>query len=270
MDEISAARPGAAIEVLDTVVQFTTSEAIGHSIIRRSASGQSGYVCACNVHMLMEARRNPSLRDALRDATVVVPDGMPLVWLARQAGFAHAERVAGPDLFSELCTLAANARVRVGLLGGVAEDGDRLLGAIRDTWPALDVVFAECPWYENTRVLNDSECRSRIMAAGVQLLLVGLGCPKQEIWMHANAPELNCTAVGLGAAFDFVTGRQPRAPKMMQRSGLEWLYRAWSEPQRLGPRYAVTNLRFAGCVIGRFMSSGRVARIVELGSELPS
>jgi len=258
-----------ALDLLGTIVHFVPRHLAAEAIIRRSLARRPEYICACNVHMLMAAQSDVNLRAALESAALVLPDGMPLVWLARSAGQPSVERIAGPDLFGELCERSSQSGLKVGLLGGVAEAKGQLVAAIQARWPRIDLVLAESPWYSPKAPLEDVETCERIRAAGVELLLVGFGCPKQEIWMHHNLKHLECVAVGLGAAFDFVSGRRARAPRVMQQYGLEWLHRLYTEPKRLGYRYVTTNCRFVRALVSAGFSDRSAVRILD-AQHIPS
>lgn len=214
----------------------------------RIASGGGGYACFVNVHSLTEATRQPALRESLRGATYCFADGMPLVWLARRLGEPIAGRAAGPDFMPAL--LQRTRGLRHGLIGG---DGLGEQIAIRC---GLDAVIHAPPRraFSRDQALADWEAfRARCAGDVPKLVWVGLGAPKQELWMATVAPHApGVMFFGVGAAFDLLAGQQPRAPRWMQTRGLEWLYRLAREPRRLGARYAVTNTRF-------------LARAVQLG-----
>ncbi|MFN0088684.1 MAG: WecB/TagA/CpsF family glycosyltransferase [Acidimicrobiales bacterium] len=208
-----------------------------------AAAGRGGYVCAANVHMVTTARRDPLLLRAMEGAMAVACDGMPLVWHLRSQGVRAASRVAGPDLMDELCRRAAMAGLPVYFIGGTADLLARLAAALRARHAGLAIAGAEAPDVAS-RPGRDAALVGRVARSGAKLVFVGLGCPKQELWMAANADGLGAVAVGVGAAFAMHAGLRRRAPKVMQRLGLEWLYRLGQEPRRLGPRYAATNAMF--------------------------
>ena len=208
--------------------------------VARIASGGGGYACFVNVHSLTETTRQPALRESLRGATYCFADGMPLVWLARRLGAAIAGRVAGPDFMPAL--LQQTRGRRHGLIGGEGL-GEQI--ALRQ---GLDAVSYAPPRRAFTpdHALADWEAfRARCAGQVPAIVWVGLGAPKQELWMAAVAPHApGVMFFGVGAAFDLLAGQLPRAPRWMQARGLEWLYRLVREPRRLGVRYAVTNTRF--------------------------
>jgi N-acetylglucosaminyldiphosphoundecaprenol N-acetyl-beta-D-mannosaminyltransferase len=202
-----------------------------------------GYVCVANAHMMVTARQRPELAQALRNALYVTSDGMPLVWTLRSKGWS-AERVAGPDLTVRLCEEAAKAGVPVYFYGSGPETLRTLVEAVKGRFPGLRVAGAESPPRLDEKPAFDAAAAGKIADSGAGLVFVGLGCPKQELWMAAHSAEIPAVLVGVGAAFDFLAGSLRRAPLWMQKCGLEWLFRLLMEPRRLWKRYLVTNSLF--------------------------
>jgi N-acetylglucosaminyldiphosphoundecaprenol N-acetyl-beta-D-mannosaminyltransferase len=193
----------------------------------------------------MQARKNPLHMNALCDADMVIPDGTPLVWVSRARGQSRMQRVCGPDIMRSVCETAARNGWRVYFFGGADGVADAVADRFRDEFPALVVAGTQTPPF---RRLSDPEMQAtiaRINEARPDVVWVGLGCPKQEIWMLENASRLSgAVAIGVGAAFDFHSGRIPRAPRWMRVNGLEWLHRLMQEPGRLWRRYLVMGPQF--------------------------
>jgi N-acetylglucosaminyldiphosphoundecaprenol N-acetyl-beta-D-mannosaminyltransferase len=200
------------------------------------------YVVTPNVDHAVMLQHRGDLRAAYADASLVLADGAPIVLASRllQRGCrALPERVAGSDLVPRLFA-AANERIRVFLLGAAPGVADRAAKRIEQQWPAIKVVGAYSPPLgfeqdepERTRIL------ARISAAAPDVLIVGLGAPKQELWVHRHHRELSAkVALCVGATIDFLAGHRRRSPVWMRRAGLEWAHRVWSEPGRLAGRYA--------------------------------
>ena len=230
--------------VLGVPITYRTLEAATAEIDARASSGQGGYVCLANVHMIMEALDDPSFFSVLDQAEAVVPDGMPLVWSLRATGFPESERVAGIDLTTAVLDLAQEKGLVVGFLGGQPEVLERLVSLVGSRWPPLRVLYAHSPPF---RAQSENEAEQQIHeinSSGVQLLFVGLGCPKQERWMAANRANTPAVMLGVGAVFDVLSGAKPHAPALIRRLGLEWLFRLVLEPRRLLVRYARHNPRF--------------------------
>ncbi|MDY8108788.1 WecB/TagA/CpsF family glycosyltransferase [Fulvimarina sp. 2208YS6-2-32] len=196
------------------------------------------FVCVTGVHGVIECRDDEALLSIHRRAGMVTPDGMPLVWWARRNGLAHVSRVYGPSLMRALCARAGHNHLRHFFYGGGAGvAADLRLALIRET-PGLNVVGTYEPPF---RPLREAEAQAMVEAinrAAPDIVWVGLGTPKQERWMNAYRDRLEAPVlIGVGAAFDFLSGRQVQAPQILQRSGLEWAYRLCREPRRLGRRY---------------------------------
>ena len=233
--------------VLGMRVDHIESSAASRLILSWAAASPAPgrYVCAANVHMVMEAHDDSSFREGVNRADLVVADGVPMVWGLRLLGLPQRRRVrVTPDLLLELFAACELCGVRVGLYGGMEETLTAFLSFLREAAPGLDVAYAFSPPFRPLTDEEDARCLRDIKAAGVQLLLVGLGCPKQERWMAAHVDRLPCIMFGVGAAFDMFAGRTRNAPAWMRDRGLEWTYRLASEPRRLWRRHAVNDPRF--------------------------
>lgn len=208
--------------------------------------GSSGRVIAIgNVHSVMSARRDADLAGALGAAEVVTPDGMPLVWAMRVNGDHRAQRVTGIDVMTTAIRQGVDDGVGHFFYGSTPEVLDGLLARLRDEFPGIRVSGAISPPFRRLTHREMSEHIRQIRDSEATVVWVGLGMPKQELWMHDVHHELpGVTLVGVGAAFDWFAGNKKRAPAWMQRSGLEWLYRLSREPKRLWRRYALNNPQF--------------------------
>ena len=207
--------------------------------------GQREYVCCISVHGLVEAQRDPEVRCALNRAGLATEDGMPLVWWCRRSGFADAGRVAGSDLLMAMCEIGAQRGHRHFFYGGSAGVCENLVSRLTQRFPGLVVAGYRSPPF---RPLTEEEHTADIAAineARPDFVWIGLGMPKQEKWMAQHVGKIHAAALlGVGAAFDFLSGAKPRAPVWMQRSGVEWLFRLMTEPRRLAHRYLVDNSIF--------------------------
>jgi N-acetylglucosaminyldiphosphoundecaprenol N-acetyl-beta-D-mannosaminyltransferase len=216
---------------------------------------QSRYVCVSNVHVTMESYDSREYRAIVNAADLVTPDGMPLVWALRLFGVARATRVYGPTLTENVLQRAANAGVAVGFYGGSEEVLTRMLESCRRRLPNLQVAFAHAPPFRPLTAEEDAAVVEEINRSGARILFVGLGCPKQERWMALHKGRINAVMLGVGAAFDFLSGMKPQAPPWMQQAGLEWLFRLATEPRRLWRRYAYHNPRFVVLLAGQYLRS---------------
>lgn len=198
------------------------------------------YVCAVSVHGLAMARKDPAFRKVLNSSMLNVPDGRPLVWSHRLLGGRNLpDRVYGPTFMLRLCEAAAREKIPIYLYGAAAGVPEQLRETLVARFPSLIVAGAFSPPYGDRRPDDPALLREieAINASGAKMLFVGLGAPRQEIFMHAQAGRINPVQIGVGAAFDFHTGRLSQAPNWMQKSGLEWFYRLCAEPRRLWRRY---------------------------------
>ncbi len=207
---------------------------------------EPGYVVASAVHALMVAREDGEMRAALDEATLVVPDGMPIVWATRRLGKGLEDRVYGPELMARFCERSAKNGYRVFLYGGYSQDAlETLSDELCARYPGLNICGHY--WAPHRPMTSEEEdlIVRELNSAKPDVIWVGTGAPRQERWMRHMRPRLDAPVlVGVGAAFDFHSGRIQQAPAWMQRRGLEWLYRLSREPKRLFWRYFTYNIRF--------------------------
>lgn len=200
-----------------------------------------GYICCGTAHGLVEARRDPALLQIFNEAWLTTPDGMPLVWLGPRG----VERVYGPDLLLAVCDAGRAVGLRHYFYGGHPGVAEALRANLSARFPGLDVAGTGTPPFRSLDADELSAFHAEIARLRPDVIWVGLGTPKQERFMAAQAATLDAgVLIGVGAAFDFHTGRVRQAPRWMQRSGLEWLFRLATEPRRLGYRYLVNNPAF--------------------------
>lgn len=243
--EAPAPQPPPSFAVLDVALAVSDYAEVLDWMDAAIAAGARGWVTAAAVNLVISARDDPAVMRAVCDATLAVPDGQPLVWALRALGH-QATRVYGPDLMALHCERAARAGTPIYLYGGRDDRALELLtDRLRERFPGLKVVGGHSPPH---RRLTDSERRgvaAAIDASGAEVVWVGIGQPKQELWMHEMRPLLRAPLLlGVGAAFDFHAGLVEQASPWMQRAGLEWLFRLTREPRRLWRRYATQNPRF--------------------------
>jgi N-acetylglucosaminyldiphosphoundecaprenol N-acetyl-beta-D-mannosaminyltransferase len=202
-------------------------------------------VTVTGVHGVMEAVRNETIRAAHNRAGLVVPDGMPLVWLLRLAGYHGADRVYGPDLMLALLARSEVAGYRHYLYGSTSENLLRLEAALGQRCPRAAIAGRYAPPIRAAGAAEEPSVIGTINDSGADILWVGLSTPKQELWMDNHRACLTVPVViGVGAAFDFHSGRLRQAPRFLQRAGLEWAFRLAMEPRRLALRYLRNNPAF--------------------------
>jgi N-acetylglucosaminyldiphosphoundecaprenol N-acetyl-beta-D-mannosaminyltransferase len=227
--------------VLGVGVSALTLSQARDLIVGARGAKRLGYICLCTVNGVGEARRDPGFRRIFNESWLTTPDGMPLVWM----GPPNVERVYGPDLMLAVCDAGRACGLRHYFYGGNPGVAAELGARLSARFPGLLVAGTFTPPF---RDLSDEEMnglRSEIARAQPDIVWVGLGTPKQERFMAGPGKALDAgLLIGVGAAFDFHSGRVPQAPRWIQRSGLEWLFRLCTEPRRLGPRYLTTNSMF--------------------------
>lgn len=201
-----------------------------------------GYICLGTAHGLTEARRDPALRRIYHESWLTTPDGMPLVWL----GPPGVGRVYGPDLLLAVCAAGRAAGLRHYLFGGVPGVAEELRRKLTGRFPGLEIVGTHTPPFRPLDAAETAALRAEVARLRPDVIWVGLSSPKQEKFMAAHWRELDAgVLIGVGAAFDFHSGRVRQAPRWIQRSGLEWCFRMCTEPRRLGIRYLTTTPLFA-------------------------
>jgi N-acetylglucosaminyldiphosphoundecaprenol N-acetyl-beta-D-mannosaminyltransferase len=235
----------ARINVLGVhVTAFNLEQAVAEMACAVSARGRA-YACTCPVYTLMQGRERSEVRAALNGADWVTADGMPVVWALQNLGALRAGRVYGPDLMlamSEVCARRGWTQFYLGGAPGVAE---LLARTMPVRFPGLAVAGTAAPIVADDCGGPDGSTVDAINRSGADVVWVGLGSPKQDLWMARHRAQLNAPLlVGVGAAFDFLTGRKRQAPGWAQRAGMEWLFRLASEPRRLWRRYAIYNPKF--------------------------
>ena len=232
------------LSLLDTRIDAISWEQASARIMRWAALRESRLVCLCNVHTVISAQHDLALRAAVDSADLATPDGAPLAWLMRRRGCAEQQRISGPDLMWRILAEAERLQLSVFLFGSSDVTLAQLNIRIQSAFPQLQLAGLLAPPFRAMTAQEDAAVTTTIQASGAQLLMVGLGCPKQEIWMANHRQQVHAVMMGVGAAFDYHAGTLRRAPLAWQRYGLEWLYRLAMEPSRLFKRYLLTNTLF--------------------------
>ena len=213
-------------------------------IVDWAGAAESRYVCAATVNNVIRARDDPRYQRAMNGADLTTPDGMPLVWALWGLGIRRAEHVRGTDLTVATLRTAAEHGIRVGFYGASADALGALLAAVERRWPRLEIAYAYSPPFRDLSGPEAEGIVKDINTSGARILFVGLGCPKQELWMASHRGRVQAVMLGVGAAFDFLAGTKREAPVLMRRTGTEWLFRLATKPRRLWKRYLRQNPRF--------------------------
>jgi N-acetylglucosaminyldiphosphoundecaprenol N-acetyl-beta-D-mannosaminyltransferase len=230
--------------ILGIRVDATTYDDALSRIIAWARAHESRYVSIATVNNVMQAYDNQDFARMMLGADLVTSDGMPLVWALRLLGIPDASRVYGPDLTPLILRAAESERLPVAFYGGTNDALDRLLTVVRVRFPRLKIAYAYSPPFRPPTPQEHRQTARDINASGAGIVLVGLSTPKQERWMAAQKGRLHAPMIGVGAAFDFLAGMKPQAPRWMMRIGMEWFFRLATEPSRLWKRYLKQNPRF--------------------------
>lgn len=232
------------VDVLGVGVSATNLQEAASIIVDWASRGVQTYVTATSVHGIIESLDDPSLRALHNEAGLVCPDGMPLVWSCKRAGV-PTNQVRGNDLMTEVCKRAGDLGLSCFYYGGAPGVAEDLAEQLEKNWPGIKTAGTYCPPF---RVLSDDEAAEvaeLINESKPDLVWVGLSTPKQERWMGQFRPLLDASVLlGVGAAFDFQTGRVRQAPPLLRKYGLEWLFRLGVDPRRLWRRYSKIVPRF--------------------------
>ncbi len=235
-------------EAVNAICELADSKSRGH------------FVVTPNIQHIAELERNVEFREAYSQASLILPDGWPIVAATRLLGTPCPERVAGSDLLPAVSMEAANRGLSIGFVGGQPNAASRAAAKLADQHPGLAVAIVhEAPlgFTRSSTLTND--VLNAVASAAPDILFLGLGAPRQEIFALRHRDRLRVgVIVCVGAAIDFAAGVRPRAPKAMRKLGIEWLFRVLAEPKRLGPRYASAAPSFAWIVLRQLMNHYRV------------
>ncbi|RYZ92161.1 MAG: glycosyltransferase, partial [Proteobacteria bacterium] len=216
------------IQIIGSAYSILNAEEISCSLLKDAADRRTGYVCVANVHTTMMGTFDSSYQRITNAAAYAVPDGMPLVWAMKTLGATNQSRVRGPSLMREILDRGRTNNLKHYLYGGSPAAVSALRKTLEEAYPGCLIVGAESPPFRPLEAITPAEWEAdaaRINASGAHFVWVGLGAPKQERWMWEQKDRVEGLMLGVGAAFDLISGRIPEAPQALQRLGLEWLYR---------------------------------------------
>jgi len=198
----------------------------------------------CNVHMLMLAQEDQTLSSAMENADVVFADGVPVAWLQSRISGRDAKVIRGYEMMLAICKRAAMHEEKVGFIGSTQNVMNGLVSNLTEQIEGLSIAYQCCPAFMQGELTSTQAELDEIKESGIKWLFVGLGCPKQEKWIAKYSNELNCNILGVGAAFDWLSGKVNKPPDWMERFALGWLYRLVNNPSRMWHRYVTYNTKF--------------------------
>lgn len=220
--------------------------------------GEHHYISTIDVHALVESHFAPDVREIYRSAAIAAPDGMPLVWLIRRSGYRTADRICGPDLMPEIFRTSQSRRYRHFLYGSSEATLSLLRQQLNRDFPGAEIVGHYSPPFRALTCDEERDIDRLLNAADPNIIWVGLGAPKQDRWMAAHRGTLNASIlIGVGGAFEMLAGKVRRAPRIIRRTGCEWMFRMAQEPRRLSGRYLKSNFQFAMMLANQKWRSAR-------------
>ncbi len=233
------------VNVLGVGISVLNLDSAVSTLAAALAEGRRGYVCVTGVHGVMESQADPELRRLHNASLLTTPDGMPMVWAGRLAGHRTMSRVYGPELMEKVLAWSQHSGSTHFFYGGNTGVAEELQARLEQRFPGIRIVGTYTPPFRPMTAAEETALVEQVAAVKPDFFWVGLSTPKQERFMAAYGPRLDTRILlGVGAAFDFHAGRVVQAPRWIQRSGFEWLYRTGREPRRLWKRYATNNPRF--------------------------
>jgi N-acetylglucosaminyldiphosphoundecaprenol N-acetyl-beta-D-mannosaminyltransferase len=238
-------RPAEQVNVLGIGVHPIDLQKSAWILQRRIQEKRKGYVCLAGVHGVMEAQRNPHLKAILAEALLVVPDGMPTVWMGHMQGFCAMQRVFGPDLMIDIISRSEFRNCVHFFCGGEPGVADKLKANILEQFPWVKIAGTYSPPFRPMTATEEEDLAATLRLVQPDVIWVGLSTPKQEQFMARYLPMLDTKLmIGVGAAFLFHTGAIKDSPRWVKHIGLQWLHRLWQEPSRLWKRYVLNNPLF--------------------------
>ncbi|MDE3742226.1 WecB/TagA/CpsF family glycosyltransferase [Maribacter polysaccharolyticus] len=231
-------------KLLGLDINYISRHDLLNGLIEKATARKSSYLCAVNVHMTVESQKNIELKNAILNADWAVTDGVPVKWAFNYLNKSNQERLAGMDLTPELLKIVSNLGLVVSVYGNTAENLDMFKVSVTNTLPKLKIGCLISPPFRKLSKEETNSYIKEIKDSGTNILLVSLGCPKQEIWMSNNANYTNAVCLGIGNAINTIIGQEKRPPKLIQTIGMEWFYRLVQNPKRLFKRYLITNSKF--------------------------
>jgi len=229
--------------IIGTYVHAVTIDHATKLLEQWSHQKRTGYICPATVYLVMTAYSEPEYREIVNGSMLTIPDGMPLVWFLKLRGH-QPTRVHGPDLMLQVCRRSPGNGLRHYLLGGAEGQAEEVAQALEEQFPGIEIVGCTSTPRDRWSSAADAAVVAEIHSSGANIVWAGMGTPWQDEWAAQYASELSAPVVGMGSAFDFISGRVAWAPSWIQKTGFQWLYRFLLEPRRLWRRYLLNNPLF--------------------------
>lgn len=242
------------INILGVNVCVTNLQETLINIIGNINELKGKYICVSNVHTIVMSYDDEHYKNIQNSSFMVLPDGKPLSLVSRLRGYSNAERVTGPDLMDQIFNIQGSNTYKHFFYGSTNETLDALKNELKASYPPLEISGMYSPPFRELTREEDKEIIEKINKLNPDFVWVGLGAPKQELWMYNHLDKINGLMIGVGAGFDYFAKNIKRAPRWMQKFSLEWLYRLIQDPKRLWKRYLVYNTRFILLVIKEIFS----------------
>lgn len=233
------------VNILNSEINmFDKMSFVRRAILEYIQNKRFGYICVSNVHTVVMGAKDENFRNITNDSLMSVSDGVPLLWASKMLTGEKYGRCAGPDIMEDFFANANNDGLRHYFYGSTEKVLELMIEKLSKKYPKLEVAGYYSPPFRDMTSIEIKDVFDKINESKADIIWVGLGAPKQEIWMSKNWSRSKSIMIGVGAAFDFFADTKKRAPLWMQKNGLEWLYRLLSEPNRLFKRYLITNTLF--------------------------
>jgi N-acetylglucosaminyldiphosphoundecaprenol N-acetyl-beta-D-mannosaminyltransferase len=247
------------INILDIEIHTTCIDQTIQTIFQWIENKEQHYVCVRDVHGVVQCQHDPMLRQIHQRSGLTVPDGMPLVWIGKLMGYRQMGRVYGPDLMKLLCEVSVAKGVTHCLYGGkTMAQVQALKNELEKRYKDIQISGAFCPPFSSFKEFDDHQLLKHLRSNETDILWVGVGTPKQEyIMAHLKKHTHTNVIIGVGAAFDILLKIQPDPPEWLKRAGLQWLFRAFQNPKRLGKRYLNVVPAFIFLMLRQWMTQGR-------------
>lgn len=233
------------VNIIDVQISNTNLKDLIEEIMIFIEKKETNYICVSNVHTTVEARKDKNFRKIVNESFMSIPDGMPLTWIGKLKGHKSMSRTTGPDVMDEIFKLSQQKGYKHYFYGSSNETISLMIQNLKKEYPDLIIVGSKESVFRSLTNQEDQDLVTEINRLNPDIIWVGLGAPRQEIWMNKHRTKIESSLmIGVGGAFAIYAGLVSRAPHSMQRMGIEWLYRLIKEPRRLWKRYLVSNLQF--------------------------